>query len=342
MDEKFISILVPCFNTEKYIGKCIESILNQTYGNFELILLNDGSTDNSLNIMQEYAQKDNRIFVISRENKGIAISRNELIKRSHGEYVMFVDSDDTISKYILEDMIKAMKESNAELAVSPARFVYEPTNEEIIQNGNLQYDVFDKKQMMYEFIRIEDFYHYPVAKLYKKELLNNIEFPINRIYEDSSTIYKILYNLNNNAVVLKQPYYNYLRGREDSITTKKYSQKHLNDNFLYLNERHDFYMQNMPELSNESKLGYLKNAFNLLSRAYNSKDDEIINSEIVKQVENNISIIYNSIDDFSKTREMIGKYGLVCLYYMLNNKREEFMHVLDFIEASRKLEIGKN
>ena len=105
MNKEKVSIIIPVYNSEKYIGRCIDSILNQTYTNYELILIDDGSTDNSLKILNDYKKKDNRIRVYSQKNKGVAITRNRGIKLSNGQYICFIDNDDYIENKYLENLV---------------------------------------------------------------------------------------------------------------------------------------------------------------------------------------------------------------------------------------------
>ena len=336
MENPIISVLVPCYNTSKYLAKCIESILNQTYKNLELILLSDGSTDGSNDIMREYAQKDDRIKVIERENKGIAISRNELIENAKGEYLMYVDSDDTISEFMLEDMYNALKKNEADLAMCPAFIVHEDTNkDELSIDRNAPQEIITGIQALYNMIALGDFYHYPVAKLYSRKSLNNIVFPPNRVYEDSATVFKIYYNVDK-AVVLTQPYYYYLVGRNDSITTKKYSMKNLKDNYLAIKERYDFLTEKVPELESEAKFGYIKNIFTLLSRVYLTNDEEIMNSPIVSELEDQIPTLYLSAKNYTNVETILDKYKLACVYLMSNGKKEDYINILKFIDDARK------
>ncbi|MBR6252736.1 MAG: glycosyltransferase [Clostridia bacterium] len=264
MDNPLISVLVPCYNTRKYLSSCLNSILNQTYTNFELIIISDGSTDGSNEIMKDYASKDDRIRLILRENKGIAITRNELLSEAKGKYLMFVDSDDTISKYMLEDMLKVMNEDDADIVMCPAKIVHEDTPVDLSEHDlNLERKSANKVETLFNMIADGDFYNYPVAKLYSKKSLENIEFPTNRVYEDSATVFRIYYNVDK-SVILKFPYYYYLVGRENSITTKKYTMKNLNDNYLAIKERYDFLLEKTPELIKEAKLGYIRNILTLL------------------------------------------------------------------------------
>ena len=112
---KLISVIVPVYNVEKYLGECIESILSQTYENFELILVDDGSPDNSGKICDEYAEKDNRIRVIHKENGGVSSARNTGLDNAKGEYITFVDSDDIIDKQYLELMYKRIVEVDSDM-----------------------------------------------------------------------------------------------------------------------------------------------------------------------------------------------------------------------------------
>lgn len=112
-----VSIIVPIYNVEQYISKCIESILAQTYRDFELILVDDGSTDMCGKICDEYAKQDSRVHVIHQENKGVSAARNAGISLAKGEYIMFVDSDDFITENMLEKMHDCIAESGSDIAI---------------------------------------------------------------------------------------------------------------------------------------------------------------------------------------------------------------------------------
>ena len=116
-----VSILSPCYNVEKYISQCLDSIIQQTYKNLQIILVDDGSTDNTLAILNQYASLDSRIEVHHQENKGVATARNELLSKVKGDYVLFVDSDDWIELDMVEFLIAKVTEENAEVAVCAPR-----------------------------------------------------------------------------------------------------------------------------------------------------------------------------------------------------------------------------
>lgn len=113
-----VSIVIPVYNAELYISRCLDSIINQTYTDLEIICVNDGSKDNSLQILKKYQEKDERIFVIDKENAGVSEARNDAIKRSSGQYITFVDSDDWLEKDAIELMYKALIENNADVVRS--------------------------------------------------------------------------------------------------------------------------------------------------------------------------------------------------------------------------------
>ena len=112
-----VSIVVPIYNSEKELPRCIDSILNQTFSDFELILINDGSKDGSLNILKEYEQKDKRVTVIDNENNGVSETRNIGIRRSSGDYIAFVDSDDYIESDMVEALVESVEQQNADLVI---------------------------------------------------------------------------------------------------------------------------------------------------------------------------------------------------------------------------------
>ena len=153
MDIK-ISIVMPVYNVEKYLRQCIDSILNQTYQNFELICVDDGSTDNSLNILHEYASKDERIKIITQKNEYAGVARNKGINIAKGEYLLFLDSDDFFEKDMLENIVEKGSKTKAD----------------IIMFGSIKYD--DSKQ---EFVKSPNFFRKDY--LCDKEIFNRVDLP---------------------------------------------------------------------------------------------------------------------------------------------------------------------
>ena len=169
-----VTLIVPVYNSEDYIGRCLDSILNQTYQNFEILVVNDGSKDNSQKIINEYKEKyPNKIIAIEQPNKGVAITRNESVKRANGDYIMFVDNDDYLDKDYIETFVKTAEDGDYDAVLGG----YRRPNEDgkILKTMQLQDEEWSKFMIMA-----------PWAKIYRKQYLieNHIEFLSVNLGED--------------------------------------------------------------------------------------------------------------------------------------------------------------
>lgn len=218
-----ITVIVPVFNVEKYLSRCIESIIKQTYSNLEIILVNDGSTDNSSNICDNYAKLDDRLKVIHKKNGGLSEARNFGIRVAQGEYIAFVDSDDYIEENMYELLHNEIVNCQADIAVC-GRWVENGEEKKELYTLNDKMIMSSIQALKYYFKRkIID----PSAcdKLFKRELFNNVEFPIGKIHEDIFVMDNILAKCNK-IIHIGLPLYHYI-SRNDSITKKKISKKNL-------------------------------------------------------------------------------------------------------------------
>ena len=186
--QSLISVIIPVYNVEKYLKICLESVVNQTYKNLEIIIVNDGSTDNSLNIMNKY-KSDKRVKIYSKENGGLSSARNYGIDNSHGEFISFIDSDDYISNDFIEKLYKQIKCDNSD--ISMCRYIREEnkfTHTYVAKKLNSE-DVLEK--ILYQ----DDQTLYSVAawnKLYRKEIFNDIRYPYGKYNEDMFIICEIM------------------------------------------------------------------------------------------------------------------------------------------------------
>lgn len=218
--KELISVIVPVYNVQKYLEKCIESILSQTYKNIEIILIDDGSTDNSGKICDECVERDSRIRVIHQKNKGLSAARNRGIECSKGKYIVFIDSDDYIHNRMIEILYQAIIENHAELAICDFKYVYEYNKDEKEIVSPIQNEVLNNNEVIEKLFE-KNAWYYIVAwnKLYKKELWDNIRFPVGYIHEDEAVIHHILIKCKK-VVTVKQKLY-YYRQIINSITHTK-------------------------------------------------------------------------------------------------------------------------
>ena len=208
-----ISIIVPVYKVEAYLEKCINSILNQTLSDFELILVDDGSPDSCPAICDEYAMKDSRIKVIHKENGGLSDARNAGIEIATGKYLGFVDSDDYIAPDMYESLYTIITENNCDMAICQAAVVQEG-EDAIYEDSNEAY-VFESKDALYQMISKKLFTVNTWNKLYKRKLFENIRFPKGMLYEDLATTYKLI-SLSDKVVYSPMKKYAYLQ-RQGSI-----------------------------------------------------------------------------------------------------------------------------
>lgn len=222
MEKKKISVIVPVYNVEQYIRKCVRSICRQSYKNLEIILVNDGSKDNSGIVCDELAQKDSRIKVIHKENGGLSSARNAGISIATGEYFSFIDSDDFIDEEMLCEMQKAMEEENKDIACC-GRVVDVYGNHENIEYTLNKRKVYSKQAAIKQVLHLSEIDVSACDKLYRRGLFDNLRYPEGKISEDAAIIFELL-NISNGVVHVGKPFYHYVF-RKKSISKSRYSIK---------------------------------------------------------------------------------------------------------------------
>lgn len=211
------SIIVPVYNVEKEIRKCLDSIKNQTYGDFEVLCVDDCGKDSSMDIVREYAQKDNRFKILTHEhNRGVSAARNTGLDNASGEYTMFVDSDDWLETNALEIIKDNFDKSKSEVIVFNIYNCYPDGKKEINDTTN-----FKKTQVLLTENNLNTFIGVVWNRAYKTSLINDnhIRFPEGMIIEDSDFTFKISMHLKS-VFIIEDVLYNYLRNREGSYTTE--------------------------------------------------------------------------------------------------------------------------
>ena len=212
-----LSIIVPVYNVEKFLLRCLDSILVQTYSDFELILVDDGSPDNCPHICDEYARKDRRIIVIHQCNGGVSAARNAGLSVAKGGYIGFVDSDDSIEPTMYEDLITAMKQSNCDMGICGFRYLYEDGREGT-RNYEGGQEILNNKELLKREFDIPSSIHRCICnKVIKRDIIGLKTFQIGlRMSEDTLFLHQCIVD-SRQAVFVRRPLYNYMQ-RDGSVT----------------------------------------------------------------------------------------------------------------------------
>lgn len=237
-----VSIIVPVYKVEKQLERCIRSILNQSFTNFELILVDDGSPDRCGEICDEYEKKDKRIKVIHKKNGGLSDARNAGLNIAKGKYIGFVDSDDIIHSEMYERMYNCITKYNVDIV--QCKFRKFKSIEDInkfsnIKDANIEY--YTSKEAIIDMIDNNKINVNTWNKLYKRELFENERFPKGKIHEDEFLTYKLIYNSNKVAYINKELYYYYQN--DNGIMNGSNLLKRL-DRIEALEERSNFFLKN--------------------------------------------------------------------------------------------------
>ena len=283
---EIISVIVPVYNVEKYLDKCVQSILNQTYDNLELILVDDGSTDNSANICDKYIKLDSRIKVIHKENGGVSSARNKGLDIAKGEFILFIDSDDCIHPQMIEVLYEGIKKNNSDISICEYKSYQE--------NEFIEKNIYNKDIINFNnYTNIEGLHNLqgdksisfivPWNKLYRKKIFNNLRYDEGRIHEDEFIIHKLLYECNLISYTSLELYY-YLK-RNNSIMDLQNNRSYLDALDAY-SERIEFYKKiNQKQFIKDLELIYVGHFLDYYNRIKNSHENnkKQVMYEIIKR-----------------------------------------------------------
>ncbi len=186
-----ISVIIPCYNAEKTLARCLSSVLQQSYDRLEIIIIDDGSTDNSSAIYQDFQRRDHRIRYIIQENSGVSSARNKGVKMAKGDYICFVDSDDWVEPNYCEALYQILIREQADISIVEAS--YEDEDGNVVFNKNISEEaVYDGKRALQILLEDDIIQSHPWGKLYKSSFFNDVHFPENlKCFEDYSTLFKV-------------------------------------------------------------------------------------------------------------------------------------------------------
>ena len=313
MGEK-ISVIVPVYNVEQYLERCVDSIINQTYTNLEIILVNDGSTDNSGKLCDELAKKDERIRVIHKENGGLSDARNRGIEEANSDLVGFIDSDDYIDNDMYEILLKNLNNTDADLSMCALYDVYNNTPEAQVTNKEtweLSSEQAIKMVMEAKILSVT-----AVNKLYRKSLFTDLKFEVGKIAEDAFIMIKLLDKCEKIVATNEKKYY-YVH-RENSITTQKFSTKFLNVIEAY-EQNSNIILEKYPKLKDVAQTRMNWAYFYVLDRLLldDNYNDKELENKLISYLKNHRKDILND-PLFTKGR----KIGFIALLLSRNLYRK--------------------
>ena len=245
--EELVSIIVPIYKVEQYLERCINSIINQTYKNLEIILVDDGSPDGCPKICDEYAKKDNRIKVIHKKNGGVSSARNVGLNNSTGKYITFIDSDDCVDKSHIQYLYEAIKKYNADIACCGFIDCYEGSEKKVVRCPHKKYKLLNQTQILKNYYdKYCGIFTVPWDKLYLSSIFKDLSYDENMAQnEDSNILMNIVSKTNKLVLVPHSPYF-YLK-RQQSLANSAVNQKRVNSLVILCENRVSYMKEHFPK-----------------------------------------------------------------------------------------------
>lgn len=296
-----ISVIVPVYNVEKYLDKCIESIVNQTYKNLEIILVDDGSPDNSGAICDAWAEKDDRIIVIHKENEGSGKARNVALDLAKGEFIAFVDSDDYIEKHMIDHLYSLFTDN---VGITECSMIYtEDDSADMDNNGCDEVIIYSAEDALSLHIKDKLFRQTVVNKLYRRDVIGDVRFPVGTRIDDEFWTYQVIAKANKLIHTSRIMY---------AYRQQQNSQMHLHFALPRLHaidakkERLLFLQQHYPTLISEAKVNFWHTCLFLgqMSMLHMNKNDKRIAVDKLKALQQEFSLKKDDIKKLSLKQQV--------------------------------------
>lgn len=306
--DSLISVIVPIYNVEKYLDRCVDSIINQTYKNLEIVLVDDGSLDNCPKMCDDYAEKDSRIKVVHKENGGLSDARNAGMKVATGEYVSFIDSDDYVSLDFYETLLDTIVDNNSDIVECGVVKFYEDNSFDK-NSDDLKVTNYDTLDGLEGLINENPFKQHVWNKLYKSSIALDIPYEVGKLNEDEFWTYQIFGKAKKVTRIYKTMYYYFQRG--SSIMGKGYNIKRLDALEGKMN-RQAYIEKNFPTLTTKAKVdlyGSCMFAYQSVLKFMSGKDKKKA-IKIIKDYKNRCKLTtdeINSVTDSSKKYYKLAK-----------------------------------
>lgn len=328
--KELISVVVPVYNVQEHIENCLNSLISQTYTNLQIILVDDGSTDESGKICDRYKELDNRVEVIHKPNGGLADARNTGLKQVKGDYIAFLDSDDYIYKTMYEDLYNLLKEYDADISegdflridvskkLESGKIIEEENSKRNIEASC--YSNLDALRLLYGANNYEYVKKVVVwNKLYKKEVIGEIEFPVGRLHEDEFTTHKILFNANK-VVSTNKILHGYMQ-TANSIMRKPLKPKRIVDTLDSYTAASEFFKEKkLVEIEAKTRRRYLEYCIELTAKVLNSDQ----NQELLEKLKDSYKTFYSEYKDIIINTEKTSKESKIVEFLTkINNTLEQ-------------------
>ena len=320
-----LTVVIPVYNVEKYLNRCLKSILVQEWKNYDIILVDDGSTDRSPQICNDYVKAYDFISVIHKENGGLSEARNTGLSQAKGEYVYFPDSDDWLEPDTFIALAEALESQKFDIISFNREFV--KGEEDVIVSDSVETQVFDGKDAFVQMLKHSYITGFANDKVYRKSLFtdHNIQFPIGKYYEDLGTNYKLFLSAKR-VYATNQKYYHYLIDNPDSIT-QSWNEQKFSDMFEFYKDI--FYSDFVRSQLNQeelhiSQLYYVNGLTHILASLYKAKLDKHygeITSEVKQELEKN-KITYSEVKSIpNRIKYLLYRLHLLKLAFVIQGMK---------------------
>lgn len=318
-----LTVVIPVYNVEKYLKRCVESVLVQEWHNYDILLVDDGSTDSSPQICDDYVKTYDFISVIHKENGGLSEARNTGISHAKGDYVYFPDSDDWLEPQTFKELAEVLESQEFEIVSFNREFV--KGEEDAIVSAPLVTQVLEGKDAFVQMLKHSYITGFANDKIYRKSLFtdNDIQFPIGKYYEDLGTNYKLFLSAKK-VYATNQKYYHYLIDNPDSIT-QSWNEKKFSDMFGFYKEL--FYSDFVRSQLNKeelqiSQLYYVNGLVHILASLYKSKLDKEyidITDEVKQELLKNRVSLSQMKDQPNKLKYVLFRLKVLKLAFSIQN-----------------------
>lgn len=255
-----VSIIIPVYNVQDYLARCVDSVLTQTYTDLEIILVDDGSIDISGDICDEYALHDARVRVIHKENGGLSDARNAGLDVARGNYVAFIDADDYVHPSFVELLLKTINETGAQIAVSTWQELKDGDKPRKVKTKRPRCTILTQEEAISSVFYQKKLNHSACSRIFETQLFNNLRFPEGMLYEDLAIIYPLLCKVEKVALI-NTPMYYYMHRQGSIITTMSLRRTHVLDHIERIEEQ---VTDEAPQYLPAVRSRHLSASFNML------------------------------------------------------------------------------